>query len=336
MVPRVEPGWYPLFKEYMMKRFFLALSAATVALVLVTGCEKSERTIGPGDNGEVLPGEPDQLAIARTFPPLLANGVDQVVVHATVVDVDGNGLSGVGVFFTTSRGTIEPFATTDSEGRAQTTLTSSASSTDIDAIVTARAPADSGVSAFAATTIVVTSTPPTPFVVREAVHRQLGTAGVSCSAALRESSVLDQVTVRMIGVSLSIEAHPATIPADGITKSQIAATLVETTSRIPLEGEEVRFGASTGSITGRVTADETGLAAAYLTATPGETFSMISVFYGKTLTADTEVVFSPLSLDTRVAATTLVADGVSSTEVTALLVNEEGNPVSTSRRPLGP
>ena len=132
----------------------------------------------------------------------------------------------------------------------------------------------------------------------------------------------DHVGVPMIGIDVAIEAYPATILADGINTSGVVVAVVETTSRIPLEGEQVRFGASVGSIMGRSTVDETGSAGDVLTGSPRETSSQIKVFHGKTLTAEINVTFSalPLTLDT--GSRSLVADGISSTEMTALLVNQ--------------
>ncbi|HEX7879834.1 MAG TPA: Ig-like domain-containing protein, partial [Candidatus Eisenbacteria bacterium] len=94
-----------------MKRLLKLFGVVMLAGLFLAGCQEDDNTDnGPGNGGgDGTSGVPAEIVIARTFPALLANGVDEVEVKATVVDGQGRGLGNVGVFFTTNRGTIEPF-----------------------------------------------------------------------------------------------------------------------------------------------------------------------------------------------------------------------------------
>lgn len=328
-----------------MMRMFRLFGVVIAAAALLAGCDKEDGGGGPtGPGGGGVPGVPEELALARTFPPLLANGVDVIPVRATVVDGQGRGLEGVGVFFTTSRGTIEPFATTNASGVATTTLTSEASATDISATISAIAVSDTGtveaalrplfasvdwstVRPMPAGAALVVSHAPIP-------NELLATAGdlqrsgrLAPPALLGTAEAEDQAQVPMRGITVSLSATPGVIPADGQSSSRVVARLIETTSRVPLDGEEVRFGATAGTITGRVSSDATGSAAATLTGLASGAVSTITVFYGNTLTAQTTVTFSALTLSVSAVRNSISADGTSTTDVVARLINEARNPV---------
>jgi adhesin/invasin len=327
-----------------MKRMFRLFGVVIVAAALLAGCDKEEDGGGPTGPGGGTGGVPDALALARTFPPLLANGVDAIPVRATVVDGQGRGLEGVGVFFTTSRGSIEPFATTDEDGVATTTLTSEASAADIAATVNALAVSDTGDVAAAlrplgasvdwsalrrlpaGATLVVSREPLGGDLLATAIDMKRD-GRLAPPATLGTADAEDQAQVPMRGITVSLAATPGVIPADGQSSSRVVARLVETTSRVPLDGQEVRFGATAGTITGRVTSDATGSAEATLTGLTSGANSTITVFYGNTLTAQTNVTFSALTLTLSSVRNSISADGTSTTFVVARLVNEARNPV---------
>jgi hypothetical protein len=319
-----------------MRQCLFVLLGIVFIFGIIPGCEKKDEISGP-DGIDGTPDVPSDLVLSRTFPPLLANGFDEVTVRATVVDGRGKGLADVGVLFSTTRGTIEPFATTGSDGIAETILTSVASTEDtIYATVTAEASsgseADTEEVAVAQDAIVLVSSRPLS---REAITEALATHGggrPTGAVPLADDDIEDQVEVMMIGVTLTVEANPSTIPADGISQSRIEATLIETGARIPLEGETIRFGATGGTITGDVETDAAGSAVAILTADPAETSAEVTAFYGgRDLWATTIVGFSPLTLDLAAGSSILVADGTSTTEVVARLINQQRNPVPGAR-----
>lgn len=333
-----------------MKRLLSLFGALMLVGFLVAGCDKdnSDNGVDPG-NGDGSSGVPAEIVIARTFPAILANGEDQIEIFATVVDGQGRSLENVGVLFTTSRGTIEPFATTDADGVATTVLTSEASQVDISATIVATAISDSGAARAQlgplAAGVSMRHLKPLPAGAVVLVTRKVLSPGQVVDAARlqREGRLApapslgaaadpeDQASVPMKGVTLTVAANPGVIPADGLSSSQIVARLIETTSRIPIEGQDVRFGASAGSITGRVATDPTGSAVATLTGVTSGAITTVNAFYGRTLSASATVTFSALTLSVSPALASIRADGQSSVEVVARLINAEHNPVAGAR-----
>ena len=323
-----------------MKRALLVLLSVALTLGVGVGCEKDDDADNDGGTTPEPSEVPDDIALARTFPPLLANGTDEITIYATVVDATGRGLEDVGVIFTTSEGTIEPFATTNSSGVAQSTLTSEASPTDLTAVVTATASTatsegktaspgapSAGRAAPASAVVFVTNAPLSDSLYQTARVRRLDQATPMSVVLAGAEIISDEVQVPMTGITLAMTPNPATIPADGISESRIIASLSETTSGIPLAAEEVRFGVSGGSITGRVTTGDDGRATAILTADPGETSATVTAYYGHTLTTETAVQFSPLTLSLESEDAPLFAGAESSIEIVARLVTDQGNPV---------
>jgi hypothetical protein len=320
-----------------MIRRLMMLGLCLAILTLGVGCEKTDDVTGTGGGTNGTSNVPDSLALARTFPPLLADGVAEVDVEATVVDGLGRGLPGIGVAFATDHGSITQFATTDADGRARATLTSQASMADVVASVTAAASTTVSATGQAQIGALVLTHSPLSKNQRERVALAGVGTGVRLNATTGNATtgnvttgngtIHDTAQVPMTGVTLALVATPATIPADGITSSRVVATLIETTRRIPLDGREIRFGSTEGSITGHVVTDAEGAAAASLTGAPGEIGAGVTAYFGHTLTAQTSVTFSPLSLELTVDSPTILADGVSETEVVARLVNQAGNPV---------
>ncbi len=139
--------------------------------------------------------------------------------------------------------------------------------------------------------------------------------------------VQDHVDVKLLGITLTVTATPTAIPADGVSTSKVRARLVETTSKVPLDGEDVRFGSTAGAITGRVATDATGTATATLTATATGNAG-ITVYYGNILTSTTSVSFSALTLTLSAAPASVVGDGNSTTFITARLVSALLNPIA--------
>ena len=103
-----------------MRRYLFPIVVVALALAMVAGCDKvsdKHNPVTPGTGGGES-GIPEALALAQNIPPMLANGVSQTEVYATVVDGKSRALKGVGVAFSTNHGTIDPYATTDDNGVA--------------------------------------------------------------------------------------------------------------------------------------------------------------------------------------------------------------------------
>ncbi|MBD3162246.1 MAG: hypothetical protein GF346_07940, partial [Candidatus Eisenbacteria bacterium] len=319
-----------------MMRVLEMICVALLLLGLFAGCEKSEEITGtdPPDVAEEPTEEepPDSLALDPTLGPILANGVDEIVVQATIVDRQGRGVPDVGVAFTTTHGQIDPFATTDGEGRALATLRSEVSVSDVVAMVRAEVPGNkTGAPRGEGLRILLIPERLDRAAVLRLLEEGAANAEGIVSAPQSLGGLRGAAEVRMIGITLALEANPSVIPADGISTSRIVASLFETTSRVPLEGERIRFGTTAGTVTGRVQTDASGTAIADLTGLPGTTSAQVTAFYGEGFTADADVQFSPLALVLTADRYALVADGVSRSQITARLLTQNGNPVVGGR-----
>ena len=275
-----------------MRRMVFLFAALAFSLSLVLGCEKDKVT-GPGSSGSDLP-IPDQIALSRDIPALLANGVSTTQIYATVVDAQRRVLAGAAVYFVADRGLVEPFGTTDNSGVASTTYTSAASAVDVTARITAQAFKDTLGSPLPGALVLLSKEPLSQDLLDKTVEARRSAVGDGVAMAAADV-VEDHVDVKLLGITLTVTATPSAIPADGISTSKVHARLVETTSNVPLDGESVRFGATAGAITGRVTTDATGTATATLTSTATGTAG-ITVYYGNLLTTTTSVSFSALNL----------------------------------------
>jgi len=314
-----------------MRRTILLLSVAVLLMALTVACEKSEDVTGAGGNGTTDTPKPDDLALASSFRPVLANGMDTLAVRATIVDEKGRGIGNVGVSFSTTHGRIQSYATTNDKGVAIAVLTAAASRTDIVASVRAEVPAGkTGAPLHERTLLLITRAPLSADLMARAASERFAPGGQSI--ALPAGNLRDEVSILMRGVSIALGAEPSAIPADGITDSHLIATLMETTRRVPLEGEEVRFGTTAGRVTGKINTDATGNAWATLTAQPGDTEATVTAYYGADLTAQVRVPFQQLTLSLSAASAALIADGISSTSLLArLTVTELGTPVAGAR-----
>jgi hypothetical protein len=310
-----------------MRRYLFPIVVAALALAVVAGCKKESTPTTPGTGGGES-GIPEALALAQNIPPMLANGASQTEVYATVVDGKSRALQGIGVRFSTNHGTIDPYATTDDNGVAVTTLTSEASNNDLTATITAAASQDTAgtVAAPSGSVVLLSNEPLGPELIDEALRQRK--EALADGVLNTATDVTGSVQVRMTGITLTVTATPTTIPADGKSTARIKANLIETLSRVPLIGETVRFGASEGSVTGEVQTDDTGTATALLTGTTSGTTSEVTAFYAKLQARKASVTFSALSLDILVGAPAVQTDGSTRTPVTARLLNAQRNPVS--------
>jgi hypothetical protein len=318
-----------------MKRILGILGGLVLALTIVAGCDKSNDITGDGTTTPDGTNMPDSLALARVFPRLLANGVDELMLYATVVDARGRGLTGIGVRFHATHGTVTPFGTTDDAGVAHATFTSEASVSDLSATVTADADQDtSGLGVPQGARVVVANRALTPALRAQAATGASG-ADRDRPVTLATATVYDAVEVPMTGVTIALAASPGTIPADGESVCRITAHVTETTLHIPLDAQEVLFGASEGTITGRGTTDDAGVTVAELIAAPGQTGAEVTAYYGQTLTRTVSVIFTEVpaappaaTILLAVDVLSLPADGSSEAIVTATALDAQSNLVA--------
>jgi adhesin/invasin len=153
------------------------------------------------------------------------------------------------------------------------------------------------------------------------------TVTIQAEIAYDGTDYAELVNVYTRGVSITVDADPAEIPADGVSASMVMVWLKETTSGTPITGAEVTFGTTLGSIGGYAVTDQEGFANVYLLSgtTPG--LAAVGVVYGG-FEAVTHVSFGQLSLTLSAPYGKMVADGASSQTVEATLLTEDNTPVS--------
>jgi len=137
----------------------------------------------------------------------------------------------------------------------------------------------------------------------------------------------DTVATTLQGVTVSVSVEPDSLPANGLATAEVTVR-VQTTGGNPIVGRTVLFAVSDGEIPISAELDDQGRATVTLTAaeSPGE--ATISVRFGRTLTAEADIVYvEPIgSLTVGVERERLLGDGLECIQVTAQVLDELNDP----------
>ncbi len=164
-----------------------------------------------------------------------------------------------------------------------------------------------------------------------------GTAQVQCSGGGLVAYVLLSFASQG-GATLKLTAAPTSLAADGISFSTITAVLTDSTGNPPKEATSVQFTTNLGSFENGSTTfttqtDGTGKAVAILYA--GKTAGDVTVkCTGNGLTSYTYLKFTSAtpgptaSITLSASSTSIIADGISSSIITATLKDKDGLPVA--------
>ncbi len=160
-----------------------------------------------------------------------------------------------------------------------------------------------------------------------------GTAQVQCSGGGLVAYVMLSFSSQG-GATLKLSANPATVAADGISFSTITAMLTDSTGYPPKQATQVQFTTNlgtfeNGSTTFTTQTDGTGKAVATLYA--GKTSGDVTVkCSGNGLVAYTYLKFTSAtpgptaSITLAASSSSLIADGISSSVITATLKDKDG------------
>lgn len=251
---------------------------------------------------------------------LLADGISETQIFATVYNKEGEATRGMKVVFTATHGTITPFTYTDNYGMAHARLQSVASRTDLTSVVTAVV-VDSTVSGMqkapARIFSIQLSTAPEskPVLPAEGNHIE----GVSENTA--------KIEIAMIGVTLTVEARDELLTADGISTTPITVRLRETTSLKGVAGADIRLNALYGTLIGQTSTNAQGIAQVPLTAATRAEKDTVSVFYGNLFTATAALRYTAPQLRLTPPTAEVIADGKSRVDLTATLLTHKNTPV---------
>jgi adhesin/invasin len=154
----------------------------------------------------------------------------------------------------------------------------------------------------------------------DAVAVLTATAGIASATA----------NIMLRGVTLDVTATPQTVIADGGSPSTINVHVYETTSQIAVSGAQVYFGTDRGTIANTALTNAAGIASAILSASTQTGAATVTASYGNSLSAQTTVIFAvstPTTLSLTANPTILLADNASNSTLTAVLTDQNGNPV---------
>jgi adhesin/invasin len=149
---------------------------------------------------------------------------------------------------------------------------------------------------------------------------------ISAAAGSAQGSTI--ITER--GVTVNVTAEPAIVIADGNSTSAIHAHIYETLNSIALSNVNVSFGTTLGTIANSARTNASGVATVTLTSSTQTGTAQITAGYGNGLTAQVPVAFvpsTPHTLSLSVSPRVLLADNISQAQVTAVVTDQNGNPV---------
>ncbi len=239
-------------------------------------------TLAPPSNYTLQP-----LIVDKTH--IIANGVDQAVVTAKVLDDQENPAAGIAVAFIRTAGAIATQGITNNYGIAEVKLIASASEFDITSTVT---------------------------------------------ATLGQQTPDQDIDVIFDGVEMQINAMPDTILSDGQSQSTVRIILKRSTSKEAISNATIRFGLTRGTIPAEAITNSSGVVDVSLTSDVNPGSAVVSARYGLTIEKQDTVVYSTQApsqyvlSDLSVSDAALLANGFDQSQITATVVDDEGQPVN--------
>ncbi|RMF10401.1 MAG: hypothetical protein D6762_01515, partial [Candidatus Neomarinimicrobiota bacterium] len=262
------------------------------------------------------------VALSADTTELLADGESHVQIHGQVTDQTGSPQTDLTLYFQTTAGTISPTGTTDSDGQVTVTLTAPADSQDVTGVVRA------SLQPFAART--VHKKIPDRQTARSQRPGEEPSGGSHSSLARTTATTTDSLTILFRGISISLIPERTELLASGIDTTRILVALSEAGTHAPLAFHPFTASATRGIVSGDFVTDDNGQAEIILTSSTYPGISTVTVGVGNRVEASTNIEFIsavPTTLTLFSDATTILADGTSSSHLTATLLDTLGNPV---------
>ena len=278
------------------------VSVILVFAFFLTTCEQEEEIAGANRMEDL---RADETGV-------LADGVSTITIFASVYDTSGVPADGQRVNFSTTYGTITPYAITDGSGTATAILTSKASKMDIQAVVHATV-LDSG-----------------------SVQKS---TGVKNFLALNTDEKLDnkddlkpneaEITVAFYGVTKKIELEDSTLTADGGKSSASLKVIVKkTASRTAVNGAGFSLSSVYNTLPGEFRTDPSGTAEIKIPSITKAVTDTLVLQYGGFEPDTFHVKYILPSLDLKPDQAQVNADGMSQLQLSAHLISHTNNPVT--------
>ncbi|MFA6471017.1 MAG: invasin domain 3-containing protein [Candidatus Latescibacterota bacterium] len=243
---------------------------------------------------------------------ILADSFTQSKITATVIDSLGQPSPGALVKFAATAGTITPQSYTDEKGIAEALLRSSASITDVSAVVTATT---EGVGKLA----LLTAKP------AEVKVKQPD----SVSKPVVISSILGTVTVIFKGVTVSGSVGKTTVFANNADSTLVNVTVKETTTGTPVPKAHLTFTSSLGVLRAKeADTDNNGNAQVIFFGANVSGTAVLTAAYAPVLAYTTELSLTKqLFMELMSSPSTLSANGTDVSTIKAQITDADGNPI---------
>jgi adhesin/invasin len=266
-----------------------------------------------GEEVDQLTGNEAMSDLQAEATSILADGVSEFYVVATIVDSTGNPLSGALVAFTTTAGAITPKAYSDQNGAAVAIITSPASERDIEATVTAsiQATVEGRRGHFAAL--------------------EPGNKDGSSSASLQKAAEIQATEAKLIlyfvGVTLSAQIDKTVLCADGLSEAQLRVSLKETTSSRGISGAQVLVRSVLSAILEEGRTDSKGSTVIDITSAAKTGTDTLTIEFGNLFRRSLVVSYQAPRITLLPEKADLLADGISTISMSAILVSQTNNPI---------
>ncbi|MCK4967341.1 Ig-like domain-containing protein, partial [bacterium] len=153
--------------------------------------------------------------------------------------------------------------------------------------------------------------------------------------AAADSAVTDTLNVGLIGVVVDVQVSNSTLISDGVSKTEITATL-HTTADSALGSRTISFTTNAGNLSAQTAlTNSSGQAKVEITSPTAAGQSTITASYVDGITNSTYINFvytlpqvTDYTLELSSSESVILADGISTTQITAELKDDEGDPVT--------
>ncbi|MDP2982110.1 MAG: invasin domain 3-containing protein [Candidatus Latescibacter sp.] len=243
---------------------------------------------------------------------ILADGLTQSKITATVIDSLGQPSPGALVKFASTAGTITSQSYTDDKGKAEALLRSTASITDISAVVTA---STEGIGKPA----ILTAKPAEVKVKQDD----------NSAKPVVISNILGIATVVFKGITVSGTVGKTTVFANNADSTLVNVTVKETTSGAPVPKAHLTFTSSLGILRAKeADTDNTGNAKVIFFGSNVSGTAVLTAAYAPVLTYTTEISLTKqLYMDLMSSPSSLSANGTDVANIKAQITDADGNPI---------
>ncbi len=287
----------------------------TLIMTLISTLCLSIVWLSCGEGDEEITGNTNLSGMQADASELLADGISQVTLVATVLDSAGYPLQGALVKFTSSAGSITSRSYSDPYGQAVATLTSLASVTDVTALVSAELAVTESARINSGQLYALD------------IKDMTSPARVRLTKSTAGTVTRVELDIHFLGVTLSAQLDPAEISADGISQSRMRIWLKETTSNKGIATSTCRVRAAQLPIFLDVSTGTNGYATVPIASTTQAITDTVYVEYGNLLQSKSILKLQPPRLTLTPVRAELLGDGMSKMSYSAVLISFKNNPI---------